>query len=63
MRNRDREKKRAGKLSRPKITNSELAQRAGEVCRIVRQQNIELLAQLQRQRQALLERLPSGRIQ
>jgi len=61
---RDRVKKdRAGKESRPKVTDSELAQRVAELCQLVRQQNTELLAQLQRQRRALLARLPAGRIQ
>jgi hypothetical protein len=51
---RDREKKRAGKESRPKgIIDVEFR----EFCRLAHQQNAELLVLLQQQRQVLLQRL------
>jgi len=60
---RDREKKRAGRIARPKITNSELAQKVNEFCQLLRQRNKELRELLQQQRRVLLQRLPVGRIQ
>jgi len=54
----------AGRKERRKaISDSELALQLSEVCQLVRQQNRELIAQLQQQRIILLERLPSGKIQ
>jgi hypothetical protein len=61
---RDREKKGAGKKSRPKgISNSELASRVGEFCQLVRQQNKELSALLRQRQQAVLAKVPTGAIQ
>jgi len=64
MRSRDREKKRAGKDSRPqKINDADFANRVSEFCRLARQQNKELSALLQRQRQLLLGMLKTEGIQ
>ena len=63
MRSRDRGKKRAGKDSRPNKVNAEVLQRLREVCQLARQQNTELLAQLRRQREAILMMRSHGPIQ
>jgi hypothetical protein len=56
------DKKRAGEETQPGgVTDAEVRQRIDEVCRPVRQQNKALSEQLQRQRTALLEILPSER--
>ena len=55
---RDRGKKQAGKNVRPeKISDADFEHRLGEFCRQAHRENTALLAQLQRQRQALLEYL------
>jgi len=52
---RDRERRRAGKESRPeKVSDADFARRVSEFCRRAHQENTELIALLQQQRQALL---------
>ena len=61
---RDREKKRAGKESRPKeASDAEFQRRVSEVCQLIRQQNKELTALLQLKQQLLLARLKTQGIQ
>jgi hypothetical protein len=57
MRNRDREKKRAGGSVRPKkVTDAQVLQRIDEACRLMRQQNTLLLEQLRQQRHSIERR-------
>ncbi len=55
---RDRERKRAGKDSRPQpISDAEYSRQLAQFCHQAHRENTVLLAQLQRQRQALLQHL------
>jgi hypothetical protein len=55
------ERKKAGQVVRPKLEAkaSELADRVREACRLMHQQNRELIALFEQQRRELLRKLPA----
>jgi len=53
----------SGKRGPQTISDGELARRVAEFCRLMRQRNTELSAQLRQQQQVLLAKLRRGPIQ